>query len=199
MKDFLLNFKFKGDRNYVHGTDIYTHVLQHLSKEFTISNIDLSFHKVVKNNLIAELITLGSTSSHKANPASIFKFGDPTETYIIRLFETNSGVTENYEYDEEDVIKASIFNEDEKSILLNSPSSYTNIEKVVALNKRLLQNLLTDPGKWLFTKITVDKDLNRQQPEIITLKLVKNIGSKITKSLILFDGEEQGYIYFSKV
>jgi hypothetical protein len=149
--------------------------------------------------LIAELVTPGSASSYKENPASIFKFSNSAEAYIVRLFETNNDVTENYEYNEEDVIKASIFNKDEKSILLDSPSSYTNIEKVVALNKRLLQNLLTDPGKWFFTRITINKDLNQQQPKIITLKLVKNIGSKITKSLILFDDEEQGYIYFSKV
>ena len=199
MKDFSLNFKFKGNRNYVHGTDIYTKVLQHLSKEFTISNIDLSFHKVVKNNLVAEFVSGDHVNSDKATPASIFKFADPVKTNIVYLFETNNEVTENYEYNEEDVIKASIFTEDEKSILLNSSSSYTNIEKVVALNKRLLENLLTDPGKWFFTRITIDKDLNQQQPEIITLKLIRNIGSKITKSLILFDGEEQGYIYFSKV
>src|SRR5690242_20463127 len=138
MKDFLLNFKFKGNRNYVHGTDIYSKILQHLSEEFTISNLDLSFHKVVKNNLIAEFVHSNHANSDNATPASIFKFSDPTETYIVRLFETNSDVTENYEYDEEDVIKASIFNEVEKSILLNFPSSYTNIEKVVALNKRLM-------------------------------------------------------------
>ena len=199
MKDFSLNFKFKGNRNYVHGTDIYTKVLQHLSKEFTISNIDLSFHKVVKNNLIAEFLPGDHVNSDNAIPASIFKFTEPVKTNIVYLFETNNEVTENYEYNEEDVIKASIFKGDEKSILLNSPSSYTNIEKVVALNKRLLENLFTDAGKWFFTRITIDKDLNQQQPEIITLKLIRNIGSKITKSLILFDGEEQGYIYFSKV
>jgi hypothetical protein len=199
MKDFPLNFKFKGNRNYVHGTDIYTKVLQHLSKEFTISNIDLSFHKVVKNNLTAEFVPAGYVSSNKTTPASIFKFASSKETYIVYLFETNEEVTENYEYNEDEVVSASVFNEDEKSILLNSSSSYINIEKVVALNKRLLENLLTDPGKWFFTRITIDKDLNQQQPEIITLKLVKNIGSKITKTLILFDDEEQGYIYFSKV
>jgi hypothetical protein len=199
MTDFLLNFKFKGDRNYVHGTDIYTKVLQHLSKEFTISNIDLSFHKVAKNNLAGELLPAGSVSSNKANPASIFKFNNTIETYIVRLFETNKEVTENYEYNEEEVIKGSVLNRDEKSILLRSSSSYTNIEKVVALNKRLLENLLTDPGKWFFTRISIDKDLNQLKPEVIALKLIKNIGSKITKTLILFDGKEQGYIYFSKV
>ena len=114
MKDFSLNFKFKGNRNYVHGTDIYTKVLQHLSKEFTISNIDLSFHKVVKNNLTAEFVPAGYVSSNKTTPASIFKFASSKETYIVYLFETNEEVTENYEYNEEDVIKASIFNENEK-------------------------------------------------------------------------------------
>lgn len=201
MKDFLLNFKFKGSRNYIHGSDIYTKIAEYLNAEgFNASNIDLSFHKVASNNLKGKLFTADNISSNTANPVSIFKFmHNLNEPYIIHLFEADNEVRESYAYHEEKIADAASMHIDNKSILLASTTPYTNIEKVIALNKALLTKLFIDPGKWYFTRITVDKEVNAQSPGTINLKLIKNIGSKITKTLILFDDKEQGYIYFSKV
>jgi hypothetical protein len=201
MKDFLLSFTFKGTRNYIQGPDIYTKILEYLNTEqFRISNIELSFHKIVRNNLRGKLFRAENINSDVSNAACIFKFtNNLAEPYVIHLFETDDEVTESHPYYEEKIVDAASLNIAEKSILLASPTPYNNIEKIVALNKALLSQLLTDPGKWYFTKITIDKDVNHQNPDLIALKLVKNIGSKITKTVILFDDKEQGFIYFSKV
>ena len=71
MEAFLLDFKFKGERNYIHGTDIYTKIIQHLSEGYKPGNIDLSFHKVVKNNLTAELFSADEAGLKIINPVLI--------------------------------------------------------------------------------------------------------------------------------
>jgi hypothetical protein len=201
MKGFLLNFKLKGNRDYVHGTDIYSKIMEHLNSEnFKVSNIDISFHKIATHNLKAELYPSNTINPGIKNLVSIFKFtNNLTKPYIINLFETNVKVTESYAYDEEKIINAAILNKTDKSILLTSAIPYKNVEKIVSLNKALLTSLLSDPGKWYFTRLTVGRDINQQTPVSINLKLIKNIGSKITKTLVLFDEKEQGHIYFSKV
>jgi hypothetical protein len=201
MKDFLLNFKLKGNRNYIHGTDIYSKISAYLNSEnFQVSNINLSFHKIVTHNLKGKLFSGDTISSDIKNPACVFKFiHNMIEPQIICLFETDERVTESYAYDEEKITDAAKFNNEDKSISLTSAIRYKNIEKVVALNKVLLTNLLTNSGKWYFIRLTTDGDINEKTPDSINLRLVKNKGSKITKTLILFDEREQGYIYFSKV
>ena len=199
MEAFTLDFKFKGDRNYIHGTDIYIKITQYLSKAYKPADIDLSFHKVVKNNLIAELYSINEADSTITNPVSVFKFNDNGNRYIIKLTETSGIVKERYEYDEDKLVESAIFKEDEKSITLHSSSYYTNIEKVVALNKALLNKLFFDAGKWYFTRITINTDINAEAAETIKLQLINNIGSKITKTKIFFDEREKGYLYFSKV
>jgi hypothetical protein len=200
MKEFQLDFKFKGDRNYVQGPDIYNKVMEFLYAEnFTIKNIDLSFHKIARHNLRGEIFKTDSGSRDAGDVISIFKFTDDNESYVIHLFETDSVITEHTEYYEEKIVELSTLNVVDKTIILSSLAPYTNIEKIVALNKALLNKLLTDPGKWYFTKLTVDGDINNKHPYAIQVALVKNIGSKITKSQILFDGKEKGHLYFSKV
>jgi hypothetical protein len=201
METFLLNFKFKGDRKYIQGPDIYNRVLEHLYiKNYAVKNIDLSFHKIAGHHLQGKLFTANDAPSNASDAVSIFKFMDnENETYIIYLFETNDAVTEQAEYYEGKIVDPSTINISDKSISLSSATSYTNIEKIVALNKALLNKLLPDPGKWYFTKLTINGDINKEVSAKITLVLTKNIGSKITKTQIFFDEKEKGYVYFSKV
>ncbi len=199
MEAFSLDFKFKGDRNYIHGTDIYTKIMQHLGKAYLPVNIDLSFHKVSRNNLAAELCCINEPASKIINPVSVFKFTSNSDKYIIKLTEGSGIVKERYEYDEDKLVEPAIFKEDEKSITLHSSPQYTNIEKVVALNKALLNKLFFDDGKWYFTRIAITKDINAEDVANIRLQLINNIGSKITKTKFFFDEREKGYLYFSKV
>jgi hypothetical protein len=199
MEVLSLDFKFKGERDYIHGTDIYSEITQYLSKAYKPADIDLSFHKVVKNNLIGELYSITEVGSKIIDPVSVFKFTNNSNKYIIKLTEGSSIVKERYEYNEDKLVESAIFKEDEKSITLHSSPYYTNIEKVVALNKALLNKLFFDSGKWYFTRITIENDINKENVDMIKIQLTKNIGSKITKSIILFDDKERGYIYFSKV
>lgn len=199
MNDFLLDFKFKGDRNYVHGTDIYSKLMEHLSGNFELHDIDLSFHEVITSNLKAKFFNSAAKGLIDGTPASFFKFTSGNERYTIQLVETGELITGSYEYDEDKIGEGAIFYNEEKTIELNSLNGYTNVEQVVALNKSLLNKLFTDAGKWYFTKIAIKKDINIERPGVIKIRLVNNIGSKITKSLIFFDGEEKGFIWFSKV
>jgi hypothetical protein len=200
METFLLDLKFKGDRKYIQGPDIYNKVLEYLyNKNHTIKNIDLSFHKIAKRNLQGRLFT-GNASIDVVSAVSVLKFKNKlNEPFIIHLSETDTEITDRYEYNERQITEPAVLNVNDKSISLSSETPYTNIEKIVSLNKALLNNLLPDPGKWYFTKLTVDRDINKEVSAKTKLVLTKNIGSKLTKTQILFDEIEKGYLYFSKV
>lgn len=200
MENFDLQFKFKGGRRYVHGTDIYTTVVEKLKGGLDIVDIDLSFHKIITSQLKGELLPADVKSGNTESPAAIFKFKTArSETFIVRLFETGKAVTDEYPYDEDTIVDAAVTDPEGKNIELSTPLPYRTIEKVVALNKGLLNKLFTDSGKWYFTRITAFKDIETEQLSTIKITLEKNIGSKITKSLIEFDNRPVGYIYFSKV
>lgn len=46
-----LNFYFKGERKYIHGSDIFNKILSLYSKD-TLLNFKLVFHCIAKNQLI---------------------------------------------------------------------------------------------------------------------------------------------------
>ncbi len=48
MKEIDLNFCFKGNREYIHGTDIFTKLIESNKIE---SAIDILFHGITKNNM----------------------------------------------------------------------------------------------------------------------------------------------------
>jgi len=52
MEAYNLDFCFKGNRTYVHGTDIYNAMFDYLqSIKSEVSMIDLSFHGIAKKNI----------------------------------------------------------------------------------------------------------------------------------------------------
>ena len=84
------------------------------------------------------------------------------------------------------MVAPAIFKEDEKSITLHSSPQYTNIEKMVALNKALLNKLFFDAGKWYFTRITINTDINAEAADTIKLQLHKQHWLKNNKDEIFF-------------
>ena len=61
MKKQNLNFCFKGNRTYIHGTDIYNNLFDYIKNiKSEISSIDLSFHGIANNNLEISVPTFGA-------------------------------------------------------------------------------------------------------------------------------------------
>lgn len=199
-----LDFCFKGERTYVHGTDIFDKSLEHLPLE-PIHTKDLSieivFHGVASKNLnlIADQDLADNVDQENLKSTISLRSGEQDLSYV--LVQDHRPITCTLPYREEDIIEASHLNLPDKSIEIKKPSDYSLIEQAVAMNKELLKNLFPEaPGKWYFTKIKLrgidlDKWLNKEYK--FTIKFRKNLGFKLTDSLVYADGNRLGNIYFS--
>jgi len=194
MKDtFGLDFCFKGKRKYVHGTDIFTKI----SKIFEpfIDSIDISFHGIVSNNM-----TFFSVKPDSHDIKVSVKCSHNNKK--IKLYGIDSGTPINcrYTYNEDEITKNSAIDRSLQSITLKTPTSYSFIEHIVAMNKALLETLYTDlSGKWYFTRLQLKKNIQMDDNINLKLMLKTNFQFKLTKTIIIVNQEEIGYIYFSLI
>ena len=193
MKKYIPGFCFKGNRNYVHGTDIFNKLIELFGNELNGKKIDLSFHGIAKTNL--DLIA--------DKPAEelikfVFKYKDTTESCTWYGIENHKKIDCRYEYPEEKIYKLSVIDKKAQRVSLENETGFTFIENIVALNKYLLQNLYNNlNGKWYFTRLQMESIPFRSSP--VALELQANFNFKLTKSAIFYNKKNIGYIYFSLV
>lgn len=186
-----LEFCFKGDRNYIHGTDIVASLFKKLAGN-DLTEIDIRFNGIVKTG--ADLVE-GNTNGAAQVNIQLNKNSEP-KTY--QLIENGHSIDCRYDYDESQIIKKTRVNIDKQSISLLSNSGYSFCENFVALNKHLLQSLYPEEkGKWYFTRLELSKTFPNDL--LITVRLNKNFNFRLTKSDILIGDEVIGSVYFTMV
>ncbi|MDD5716262.1 MAG: hypothetical protein PHW64_00535 [Sulfuricurvum sp.] len=196
MKEYNLEFCFKGNRTYVHGTDIYNNLIKLFEGEMKLQNFDLSFHGIAKRNII---ITEEKPRDEKTLKF-LCKLIDKNDSKKIFYGIENSNIIEcRYAYPEEDICKLSILDLKQQEIVLTENSGYSFVENCVALNKFLLENLFPDVnGKWYFTRFQI-KDIPIESCYPLKLILKSNFNFKLTKTEIFHNDKSLGFIYFSLV
>ena len=190
-----LEFCFKGERTYVHGTDIYNKLVTILSPVMKEENLDLSFHGVAEKN-IRLLI-------EKPKDENLIKFVckyiDIGGKKILFGVENEKSILCQYPYDENKITIFTALNKKNEEITLVNDSSFSFIENSVAMNKHLLENLFPNvEGKWYFTRLQM-KQIVKDNIYPLKLKLKANFNFKLTKTEIYIDNTLVGYIYFSLV
>jgi hypothetical protein len=195
-----ITFKFKGNRDYVHGTDIFDKVLKNI--RFFLNNyptkINASFHSLLKSNGILRIYNY-KEAIDRENLSALFSIQADAASFLITITSFNSAITSSYHYDEADVLYKSAIDND--SIKMIVKSSYTYIEQIVAMTKQLHLTIYPDAKKnWLFTKIEVidlidpTSYLNRE----LAIKAVKNFHYKLTQNAIFLNDNLIGNIWLSQ-
>jgi len=201
MNTISANFKFKGDRNYIHGTDMYNHTLKQLVKahEFNTSNrVRFSIHSIASRQCQLILGEPGESFSKPNNLIADLVIETPEGPIAAMVVETDQPVTERYPYDEAKI--ESLCEITDQQIEIKGNSGYTPIEVAVAMNKQLHNHLLPHKdGKWFFTRIDLDRLLKKEHSENLTIVFKHNFNNRLTKSELLFRGESIGNIFFSLV
>ena len=161
-----LDFCFKGNRKYVHGTDIAMKLIKSCADE--VKNIDIAFHAITVNNMCF------STEKPEGKDVKVtFRCIQDENKVVLFGIENNTSIECRYEYFEESIVDNSIVDITEKSIILNTPTEYSFIEHIVAMNKSLLESIYTDiNGKWYFTRL--EQKYILPDDALITVKLIKN-------------------------
>lgn len=186
---------YKGERNYVHGTDLVNTILKGFG-EGSVENFSISFSGlIVEQNcrLFYSAQELSSESSKKCKGKCEV---DGSQVYFgVQPLSDYCGEIRRIAYDESIVMKRSIM--EEKSIFYAEKSPYSFIENVVALTKRLHQKRVSSDGQWLFVKLNLD--CFSYESTSLRIKLVMTSSTRLTKSIIYSENREIGEIYFSLV
>lgn len=151
MTSFDMKLPFLGNRTYLHGTTLFESLLA-LDPDAT----DISFK-------FGQLISTDRVRIQPAEEGSTIK---PAASFIFRnhyrhrahlsIFPLVCSVEIRREpFDEHLVADCAVF--ESNRVTLQASSPFTTVKTIVALNKRLLSQLLEPPtlGQWLFTRLEI--------------------------------------------
>lgn len=184
-----LNFCFKGNRHYIHGTDIIESVIKAMKGE-CIKSIDIKFNGLSTRNL--NLIEGNQSHNAKVNIHIV----QNKEEKFYQLVERKEKVKCRVEYNEENIIKKLQLNLNKKEVSLKEHTKHSLYENLIAMNKYLLQKLYPDQkGKWYLTRL--EQKLPIDNNSLIKVRFIKNFNFRIAKSDILLNEKTIGSVYFS--
>lgn len=194
-----IEFQFKGERNYIHGTDMFNIMLDASSIRNEISNIRFTVHDFVHTPLCTLYRTsIKSELNEVADIRARCQFDINGVTYWLGLIHNTSDscVAGRYSYDEAEIVSLCDFKGEQTKIKGQSP--FTFIETVVAMNKYMHEKLFQGvSGKWIFTRIDLYSNCNARDK--LELRFRHNMNYRLTKTDVLVDGVKVGDIYFSLV
>ena len=202
MNKKVLKFKYKGNRNYVHGTDIINETIKHLNYlGYFPDSFEISFKNLIRTDLEICVFNIDDDIGENLMSEDVLAFATfrcAKKIYTILYKKTDKEIKINYPFSEEKIIKQTILNQEKKSITYLSKNNYTIIELIVVMNKHLLTKLNpNESGKWYFGKLKLEKNILAEKFSEIQIILIKNIGVRYTQSLIKLDGSNVGFVYFS--
>tara|TARA_B100001057_G_scaffold496002_1_gene596332 strand:- start:2054 stop:2668 length:615 start_codon:yes stop_codon:yes gene_type:complete len=202
MNKNVLKFKYKGNRNYVHGTDIINETIKHLNYlGYFPDSFEISFKNQIRTDLEVCVFNIDDDIGENLMSEDVLAFATfrcAKKTYNVLYKKTEKEIEINYPFSEDKIIKQSILNQEKKSITYLSKNNYTIIELIVVMNKHLLTKLNpNESGKWYFGKLKLEKNILAEKFSEIQIILIKNIGVRYTQSLIKLDESNVGFIYFS--
>jgi IS1 family transposase len=203
MNKDILTFCFKGNRTYVHGTDICSalndYIAGHIGTD-GVRNFDILFHKIIRKNLKLDVVK-NADVTQKEHAAAIATFMKNDDRYVLLLSESDPEITCRTEYPEELITNACTVNAEGKNIALVKPLDFTIFEILIPMTKALHNSLFPDAkGKWFFTRLQTGRLLaTKEQYKTIALKHLHNFKYKLTKNEITIDRETVGNIFFSLV
>lgn len=181
---------FRGSRDYLHGTDLFQHVAARLP---LVAPLSARFHSPIRK--VPELFELSDRETTEGWPA-LFVMGLGPESRTIGLRETRMSPSHRFPYDESDVVTNAAIEGSSPVISSSASIKFTFIERAVALQKKLLNEVLAPDIKWWFVRL----DLKFVPPITVgrlELKLTQHLGVRIAKSEICEGGRVLGDIYFS--
>lgn len=193
-----VEFKFKGKREYIHGTDMFNAMLA-TGPGAGVNNIRFTVHDFVHTprcnlHLAESKEALNGIADIRVRCQ--FDVSGATKWLALTQSEGDATSGGRYEYDED--LLVSLCRTDSDGIVLAQRSPYTFIENIVAMNKHMHHQLFPDAkGSWIFTRIDLSSSIDAR--EKLALQLKHNMNFRLTKSDILVNGSKAGDIYFSLV
>lgn len=184
-----LNLLYKGNRDYLHGTDLFAALIRETG---AVGPVSLRLYKPMMHPLCFSVLS-GNEPSRGNIATFVWHEADIQHTGIIAEM-PDEKVTSRYDYNEAEVTAMAKFDGHEAS--LGAEKKYSFIEKLVALHKALLNSIRGEMIDWWFARLDLSRVPRAESP--LRLSLTSKPGGRLVKSLIYVGDEEVGSIYFSE-
>ena len=193
-RSYTLKLAFKGDRNYLHGTDIIPALLEITGP---VSNLSVQIYRMTSHFLVAQHVTASRLAELRKSRklCALMSYEQPTcsQAVIAVTEDMSKKVMSSRPYDEAAVVQSATRSGNE--IRQGASQTGTFFERVVALNKRLL-NELEGEFSWLFCGLELAQVPVQSAP--LSIAMASNIGRRMYKSTIAANGTELGSIVFAR-
>lgn len=186
-----LNLKYKGARTYLQGGDIFNA----LEDAFSVSESGYLSKLVFKRFARNQIAVVMEEPTERASVlgTAIWKSASGDEKRLW-LTEIDVAVTESYPFDEEAIVAQSSIND--QHIRLTVPNTYSTIENIIALTKKL--NYVLSPnvsGKWVFGQLDLKQELPRSW-ESLCIDRTICLANSFSRNRILINDQHYGEIRF---
>jgi hypothetical protein len=193
-----VDLSFKGDRHYLHGTDVYEAAVSSLRSRWP--DIDgrcrFMFHRVTSRPLAAVCESFSKVAPRPEDCIAEMHVTGRQDQASVWFVEREGQVTGRYPYDEDRVVADCAVTENR--IAIGGLPQARPIEITVAMTKRLHYSMLKPAtGRWLFTRLDLDRLLQPRDLAGLTITLAMPVRSAITRSVIGCQSGSLGSIYFS--
>ena len=178
-------FKFKNQRNYIHGTDIFNYFLNNQKYKF----IDLRFKKIIKRQ---PKVTLKPSKKQKIVASISYLKNKKKKKFYLQ--ETNLKIRGKYNIEENIPLKN--YRIYKKTAKCDFITPLTPIEVLIDLTKKF-HNKKISKGKWLFTKIFLNKNFKIVKRKKFKILIIQNYQNLYTICKIFEYNKEIGFINFS--
>jgi hypothetical protein len=193
MKQTDLTFRFKGSRDYVHGTDMFNQTLAWLHETgVEPREIDFAFHRIARRQ-----ITAIPGAAEGLEPVAVCNFTAAGERQRVVLVERDAPVTDRYPYPEDEIVSAMEVDASARRGVLRGRVDYSDVELAVAMTKALHQRVFGPASKWLFVRARFPQYTRQSQPAERSVAIVASFHGKLTRTEVAFDGAKAGEIHFS--
>ena len=196
MDDLLINPKFKGQRNYIHGTDICMEVLKYLGpiNDFAIT-LRRQTNKAVRlvNKEIVSIPAQDCVGKITANDIGIN--GERANREFL-LVESNILANGRVTYDETIIMHESRLSDLGSSMSFYKPKNYHIIEAIISNNKHLVNSKVQNQG-WLFAKMALIHWPVLEE-SYFELSLERTLGKSLAITGIYQDDDKIGELTFTK-
>ena len=189
----LPDLKFKGERTYIHGTDLFQSVTQFLENGKVGYLKEMSF-RLFGDKQCAILFSAPESPDARIISQGLWHDSDSDSNVKFWVIEQGDSVSDRYEFDEDTLCSRADL--DEEKIIRKYNLAFSMIENIVALTKFFHNTKLPlTNGKWVFGQIV----MNERLPDIshhIEIKNYQNIKNRFSRNHIILDGRHIGEIRF---
>jgi hypothetical protein len=192
-----LDLPFRGDRNYVHGTDIVSGLSALLPGLFPGQNAylsSISFHAKATNELVAELGEPGPDSDATAKFVVSGATGTTIGTGWVQ--QTNRVPPRRVEFDEAAVVGESVIDRAARTLELAPNGQFTTIQVLVAAMKALCYDINRPVNsRWMFGRLDLSCPLPAR-PGTLRIAITRLFADRYAVGQVTADGGPLGVVHF---